>query len=206
MDGPNEIQDAQELISYLAGREEVKTVGPDNPVVGMDGYSYGGEIQLRTAAVDDRLDAIVPRWAWHNLRFSNDPNGVIKWPWNYVLYASGLFSSLGLEPSGKDANGDFVPELDPKFLKPAQEALRTGEAPNELREFWASRSPGPTGELVDIDAATLLIHGWHDRLFTPNEAFANYRGLQKGAGDARLLMYNGGHDLRGAPGDKMLIN
>jgi predicted acyl esterase len=194
VDGPNEVGDARELITYLAGREEVQSEGED-PVVGMDGYSYGAGIQLRTAAVDDRIDAIVPRWAWHDLRLSNDPNGVVKWPWTYTLFVSGVFASLST-----DAGGDGVPDVDPTFLALASEAGATGEAPDALREFWASRSPGPQGELADIEAPTLLVHGWHDRLFTPNEAFANYRGLENAA-EAKLLVYDGGHDLLGAPGD-----
>lgn len=203
VDGSDEIRDVEALITYLADHDKVVSDG-DDPVVGMDGFSYAAGIQLRAAAADDRLDAIIPRWAWHDLRFSNDPNGVIKWPWFYLLYVSGLLGSLGIIPGrrGRDANSDGMPDVESEFLKLSQKALAEGEAPPALREFWASTSPGPQDELGEIEAATLLIHGWHDRLFTPNEAFANYRGLQESTAEARLLMYNGGHDLVGAPGDK----
>ena len=202
VDGPNEINDVEELITYLADHQAVESEG-DSPVVGMDGFSYAAGIQLRAAAALDRLDAVIPRWAWHDLRFSNDPNGVIKWPWFYSLYATGVLGSLGLIPEGRgrDAGEDGVPDIDQKFLQQSRTALVDGEAPEALREFWRSRSPGPQEELREIDAATLLIHGWHDRLFTPNEAFANYRGLQEGSAEARLLVYNGGHDLIRSPGD-----
>lgn len=200
LNGPNEVMDAQQLISWLADDNRVKNDGPDDPVVGMDGYSYAAGIQLRTAAADDRLDAIVPRWAWHDLRFSNDPNGVYKYPWNYALYVGGLFGST-YAPGVKDAGADGLPDFQPKFNALFEEAVSTGEASDALREFWATRSPGPRGELEDIQTPTLLISGWHDRLFTPNEAFANYRGLRDSPGETRLLMYNGGHDLLGAPGD-----
>ena len=33
----------------------------------MVGASYGGGIQLVTAAIDNRIDAIVPTIAWHAL-------------------------------------------------------------------------------------------------------------------------------------------
>ncbi len=203
VNGPNEIGDVQALLDYLADHEAVQSDG-DDPVVGMDGFSYAGEIQLRAAAADDRIDAIIPRWAWHDLRFSNDPNGVVKWPWVYLLNVSGLLGSLGLIPNpgrGLDYEGDGVPDLQQAFLELGKTALGEGAASEALREFWASRSPGPAGDLDAIDAPTLLIHGWHDRLFTPNEAFANYRGIKAGGTETKLVMYDGGHDLVGAPGD-----
>jgi len=204
VDGADEIGDVQALLDYLAAHDAVRSDG-DDPVVGMDGFSYAGGIQLRAAAADDRLDALIPRWAWNDLRFSNDPNGVIKWPWFYVLYVSGLYGSLGLIPDpsrGLDFDGDGVPDIEREFLDLSQEAVGEGEASDALREFWAGVSPGPQDELADIDAPTLLVHGWHDRLFTPNEAFDNYRGIAESGTEARLLMYDGGHDLVGAPGEE----
>jgi len=177
VDGPNEVGDAQELISWLADRESVRTDGEDDPRVGMDGYSYGAGIQLVTAIEDDRPDALVPRWGWHDLRFSNDPNRVLKWARFYGLYLSGM------------ENGT----LNEDFLALSEEAVESQNAGEDLREFWRSRSP--VGQLGAIDVPTLLISGWDDRLFTPNEAFANYRGLADAGTEARLLMYDYGHDF-----------
>lgn len=42
LNGPEEIKDAQELITWLGNQEEVATEGADNPWVGMDGVSYAG--------------------------------------------------------------------------------------------------------------------------------------------------------------------
>ena len=61
VDGPNEVGNAQRLLTWLADRESVRTDGEGDPRVGMDGYSYGAGIQLMTAIADDRLDALVPR-------------------------------------------------------------------------------------------------------------------------------------------------
>ena len=33
----------------------------------MSGFSYGGAIQFVSAAIDPRIDAIVPDVAWHSL-------------------------------------------------------------------------------------------------------------------------------------------
>src|SRR5690242_5358675 len=44
-----------------------------DPRVGMIGGSYGGGIQFATAAVDSRLDTIVPLITWNDLSYSLDP-------------------------------------------------------------------------------------------------------------------------------------
>jgi predicted acyl esterase len=182
VDGPNEVRDAQRLLTWLAERESVLTDNGGDPTVGMDGYSYGAGIQLMTAIEDDRLDALVPRWGWHDLRFSNDPNRVLKWAWFYGLYLSGV------------ENGT----LDDEFLKLSEAAIEEKSAGDELREFWRSRSP--VGRLGAIDVPTLLISGWDDRLFSPNEVFRNYQGLADST-EARLLMYDYGHDYVEFEGD-----
>ncbi|MWG34610.1 alpha/beta hydrolase family protein [Halomarina oriensis] len=177
VDGPNEVGDVVALLTWLAGRESVQTDGPENPRVGMDGYSYGAGIQLQSAITEDRLDALVPRWAWHDLRFSNDPNRVLKWAWFFGLYQSGI------------ANG----EPNDRFLDLSRQAVENREASPELRRFWETRSP--VGKLGRIETPTLLVSGWEDRLFTPNEAFANYRGLRDTGTDTRLVLYDFGHDF-----------
>ena len=40
----------------------------------MIGGSYGGAIQMATAAVDHRVDALVPLITWNDLAYSLDPN------------------------------------------------------------------------------------------------------------------------------------
>ena len=47
---------------------------PYDPEVGMIGGSYGGGVQFAAAAVDPRIDAIVPIIAWNNLAYSLAPN------------------------------------------------------------------------------------------------------------------------------------
>ena len=45
----------------------------DDPRVGMIGGSYGGEIQFAAAAVDARLDTIIPMITWNDLTYSLGP-------------------------------------------------------------------------------------------------------------------------------------
>jgi ABC-2 type transport system ATP-binding protein len=47
---------------------------PNDPTIGMAGASYGGGIQLVSAALDKRIDAIAPTIAWHSLLTSLFPN------------------------------------------------------------------------------------------------------------------------------------
>lgn len=181
VDGPNEVGDAQALLTWLAGRENVVTDGEEDPRVAMDGFSYGGGIQLNTAAEDDRIDALVPRWAWHDLAYSNAPNGVLKSGWAGPLFVSGR------------QNGD----LDPQFLQLAGPALQSGQPSEELLAYYRERSP--ISKIGEIDTPTLTISGWHDRLFWVNEALLNWSGIRDNDVDSRLLLYDGGHDFEGAP-------
>jgi ABC-2 type transport system ATP-binding protein len=181
VDGPNEVGDAQALVTWLAGRENVRTDGTENPRVAMDGFSYGAGIQLNTAAEDDRLDALIPRWAWHDLAYSNAPNGVLKSGWAGPLFVSGR------------QNG----ELSPGFLQLAGPALQSGEPSEELIAYYRERSP--VSKMDDITTPTLSVSGWHDRLFWPNEALLNWEGIAGNDADSRLLLYDGGHDFEGAP-------
>lgn len=177
--GPNEQRDAAALVSWLAGRDSVMTDGEDNPRVGMDGFSYGGGIQLRLASVDDRLDAIIPRITWHNLAAALSPNGVLKEGWQLPLRVSGR------------QNGN----LDPEVVEIGQSIAQSGTMNESEREYYRSRS---AASFIDgIDTPALFISGWQDRLFFPNEAFANFRGLRENGVETRLLMHNTGHNFFG---------
>ena len=82
MDHPDfEGQDMKAIISWLATQPEVALDSPGDPKIGMVGASYGGGIQLVTAAIDPRIDAIVPTIAWNNLNTSLDKNGAPKTSW-----------------------------------------------------------------------------------------------------------------------------
>jgi predicted acyl esterase len=177
--GPNEQQDAAALVTWLANRDIVQTDGEDNPRIGMDGFSYGGGIQLRLAANDDRLDAIIPRITWHNLAQSLAPNGVLKEGWQLPLRLSG-------EQSGN---------LDPELVSIGQSIAGSGTMTEAEREYYRSRSA--VTFIDQIDTPALFISGWQDRLFFPNEAFANFRGVRSNGAEARLVMHNTGHNFFG---------
>ncbi|GAA2915514.1 hypothetical protein GCM10011428_33510 [Streptomyces violaceus] len=74
---------ASRLVDFLGGKraaddgttaDYVALDRPGDPRVGMIGGSYGGAVQLATAAVDHRLDALVPMITWNDLAYALDPN------------------------------------------------------------------------------------------------------------------------------------
>lgn len=200
--GPREVRDAQALIDWLAaatheGAPLVETDAAGDPAVGMDGLSYAGSIQLNVAAADDRLDAIVPRWAWNDLTYSLSPNGALKLGWAALLMEFGIAGSRGLQsgdnrPDRRDIRAGLSPRL---YEILAEAAVRNNLAPRH-RAFFKLRSPTIKGDGLSENAPpALLIQGWNDTLFTPTEAVRNHDLLEAGGTDARLVFVRGGHSL-----------
>jgi hypothetical protein len=87
------------MISWVARQPEALLDKKGDPRVGMVGGSYGGGIQLVSAAIDHRIDAIVPDIAWHSLKTSLDKNDTAKSGWGIPLYAPRLsFTYKGTAP------------------------------------------------------------------------------------------------------------
>src|SRR5207248_4936470 len=82
-----EARDVQRLIDWVAQQPGVQLDGTDDPRMGMVGASYGGGIQLVTAAIDCRVDAIVPQIAWHSLSTSLYAAQTVKRGWGDLLYS-----------------------------------------------------------------------------------------------------------------------
>lgn len=175
--------------------------GTDNILLGAVGPSYGGGYQLLIQAVDPkkRLDAIVPRITWHDLRYSLDPNLAIKGTW-----ASALFG-VGNQAGG---GGNFDPFVSDTFTRGFQD--------NAIDQFGLDyfgyhglnyfcngqpvatnggegTAPGfPPNAPTAVDA--LFFQGFRDVLFNFNEAFLNYDCLRGAGGDVRLFSFQSGHN------------
>lgn len=193
----HEVRDASEVIDYLSTRPEIARDLTGDPQVGWIGASNAGGIQLNTAALDDRVDAIVPQNAWGNLLSDLVPNGVYKRGWGNRLYRRGLVGarSDGLEesnPAGPQ-EGDFAPEVHSAYVS----LNATGRLPAELREWYWTRST--TVRSGEVDAPTLIIHGAIDTLFPLQGALANYRNIRAAGTPVKLLVFCSGHTLRGCP-------
>lgn len=210
VNGPKEVKDAQTLITWLAGRETVLTDGPNDPRIGMDGTSYGGGIQLNTAAAegrgegvpesDDRLDALVPRWAWHDLTYSLAPNGVIKRNWALLLTLGGAFGS---HVFGDDLM-DYIRGQSPKLYEILIEGFARNELSDDAKAYLDTRSPSQ--DIEDITAPALFIQAWPDTLFVPNETIWNAEGME--STNHRCIFSDGGHstELLASLGQQEYLN
>lgn len=189
VDSPQyEGRDVSAIITWLAAQPQALLDGPGDPRVGMAGGSYGGGIQLVSAAIDPRIDAIVPDIAWHSLVTSLDKNNTPKLGWATELTALG------------EAEG----HLDPLITQTYVTALSGAPLTTSEVNFFASRGPG---NLVDrIHIPTLLIQGTVDNLFTLQEAVTNYEVLRRDGVPVKMLWFCGGHGICITnPGDTALI-
>jgi ABC-2 type transport system ATP-binding protein len=154
-------------------RKKVKRRACLNPRVGMAGGSYGGGIQLVTAAIDKRVDAIAPTIAWNSLLTSLFPEDNIKLGWGSVLVAAGIQGSL---PGGLSSPATAAGRQDPHFYSILANGLATGKAPRADLEWMESK--GPKQLLKRVRIPTLLIQGTPDTLFPLDEAVANFQTIR----------------------------
>ncbi len=169
-----EARDVRRLLDWVATQPDVALDRPTDPRVGMVGGSYGGGIQLVTAATDCRVDAIVPTIAWHSLATSLDKAHTVKLGWSGILYSAAASRSL-----------------DPHITS----AYESGKAAGVISDADAAwfRSRGPGALVARITAPTLFIQGTVDTLFTLDEAVTNYRILRANGVPTAMLWYCGGH-------------
>jgi ABC-2 type transport system ATP-binding protein len=178
VDSPQfEGRDVSALISWLARQPEAKLDHPGDPRVGMAGGSYGGGIQLVAAAIDRRIDAIVPDIAWNSLITSLYKHNTGKLGWATLLFVA----------------GSHVGHLNPLIGESYQADVAGTPLTAAERTFYASRGPG---NLVSrITVPTLLIQGTADNLFTLQEAVSNYALLRRAGTPVKMLWFCGGHGI-----------
>ncbi|GAA2471697.1 CocE/NonD family hydrolase [Streptomyces longisporus] len=202
---------ASRLIDFLGGKRAaddgtradfVTLDGTGDPRVGMIGGSYGGAIQLATAAVDHRVDALIPLITWNDLAYALDPNnaggtvpGAFKWQWTNGFYLLGEGQTL------------TQPNLDPSrinsltclhFVTRACATIRTLNSgsyrPGPTAAMLAyAHSVSPASYLHRVQAPTLLIQGQADSLFNLNEATATYKTLKSQGTPAAMIWQSWGH-------------
>jgi ABC-2 type transport system ATP-binding protein len=152
LDSPDyEARDVSSIISWVVQQPEAELDGPNDPRIGMVGASYGGGIQLVSAATDHRIDAIVPTIAWNTLNDALYPNQAFKSGWGTLLTAA-LLATFA-RPNSAVYPAAIYGDL-------------TGMLTQDEQDLLAARGPGGTPDLVSqITAPTLLIQGTVDTLF-----------------------------------------
>ncbi|WP_163892896.1 S15 peptidase family protein [Mycolicibacterium hippocampi] len=171
-------RDVQAIIDWVATRPETELDAPGDPTMGMVGGSYGGGIQLVSAGIDDRIEAIVPVIAWNSLIEALYPTAAFKSGWGTLL-------GLDLLEAGARINSQIYPALILGdllgFLTESQQAILA--------------SSGPTVLVSSITAPTLLIQGTADGLFTLAQSVTNALLLDEAGTPVSMIWACGGHGI-----------
>jgi ABC-2 type transport system ATP-binding protein len=186
IDAPeSEVADVSALIDELAERDDVQRDRGGDPRVGIVGTSYGGGVALLASAADERIDAVVPIFAWYDLNEALEPNGVLKLRWASELFASGG----GGDKRASDPCGNLRRDLCAAWTASAEAGAFTPPA----RELLEARSPSSVAG--DLGAATLIVQGQMDSLFDLNQALELSTTLERNHVPVRVEWVRGGHDL-----------
>lgn len=179
-----EARDVSAVIDWVAGQPEARLDGPGDPRMGMAGASYGGGVQLITAATDQRVDAIVPVLAWNSLISSLYKNRAFK-----TASATALASTLVLTMARMN------PEILPNVLYGNLTGAMTPAGLDLLARSGPAAARGFPDLVGRITAPTLLIQGTTDTLTTLKEADLNARALVAQGVPTKVQWFCGGHGL-----------
>jgi ABC-2 type transport system ATP-binding protein len=198
---------AQAKVTWLAYGPTNDGKDPHEPIFGSDGGSYGGMYQFMLLNIDkrNRLRAIVPQITPHDLNFSLYPGDVIKTLWDVELFADGNTAGSGT------SRANFDPFVTDTFVT---DDITNGED-SYAHDFFGYHSAsyfcdgttiatnGGAGTAPWLPPATappkinaLIWIGVRDTLFDFNNGYENYKCLQRGGGDVRLLSYQTGHNAQ----------
>ncbi|MEV0229597.1 CocE/NonD family hydrolase [Nonomuraea sp. NPDC050786] len=206
-----EVKDVKQLIDWLAKRPEVQLDAANDPRVGIAGGSYGGAIALMTAALDQRVDAIVPQITWSNLADALFPNaaapagsttatsGVFKRMWAGIFFGQGVsLDTFALRGQRQEAAGPLTAEqarcgrFRPAICDIYQQVAKDGRATPEAVALLLKSSPITVAGR--IKAPTLLIQGQRDSLFPLGHADATAKAIAATGTPVSLAWFDGGHD------------
>ncbi len=176
-----EARDVSSILNYVAGLNNSLLDGPNDPRVGMVGGSYGGGIQLTSAATDPRIDAIVPGISWNSLNNSLYPRRLVQ---DGVRVAAAALAGPVEGPDQQpDLSGIITGDLFGVLTNTAQSLLA---------------SSGPTSLLNQLKAPTLLIQGTVDVLFTLQQAIDNAQTIIANppyGTPVKMIWFCGGHGV-----------
>jgi predicted acyl esterase len=174
LDGPRELADFRELLTWLTTNHPV-----DAQHVGAYGASYGGGILWKAAVEGLPLAAIVPTATWTDLYEALAPQGLVR-----AGILLGFSQDIPQERYG----------LQERQL--LSDALAERNIP-VLEAYTASRSTRT--QLGSVRIPTLMLQGRRDFAFDANQAIAAYRRIR---GPKRLYIGDFGHTPAANPPDE----
>ncbi|SOD71122.1 X-Pro dipeptidyl-peptidase-like protein [Jatrophihabitans sp. GAS493] len=178
LDSPSvEGRDVSAIINWVATQPGVQLDGPNDPLVGMTGLSYGGGVQLSAAAFDHRIDAIEPNMSWFDLVHSVYANQIIKAGWGNLLCLTG--NLVGAKYDTEVTN--------------LCKSVGNGNVTAAEIAYGNAASPGPV--MGQITAPTLLLAGTGDTLFPLDGDILTYSALKSAGTPVQMVWYCGGHGI-----------
>jgi len=165
LDGPRELADLRELLTWLTTRHAI-----DAQHVGAYGASYGGGMVWKAAVEGLPLAAIVPAATWTDLREALAPQGHVR-AGIVVGFAQGI----------------------PRERYGAEEAALVTDATAErnlpaINAYLATRSTQP--QLGSVRIPTFMLQGRRDFAFDADQALSAFNRIQ---GPKRLYLGDLGH-------------
>jgi len=165
LDGPRELADLRELLTWLTTRHPI-----DAQHVGAYGASYGGGLVWKAAVEGLPLAAIVPVATWTDLREALAPQSLVR---------AGIVLSFSQD----------IPRerYSPDVLALLSDAIAERNVP-AIRAYLASRST--RSQLGSLRVPTFILQGRRDFAFDANQAIAGYNRIR---GPKRLYLGDLGH-------------
>jgi predicted acyl esterase len=165
LDGPRELADLRELLSWLTAHPNI-----DAHHVGLEGASYGGGLVWKAAVAGFPVAAIAPVATWTDLGEALAPQGHVR---------AGIV--LGFS---QDLSRDRYGPEEAQLLANAFSDQNTPA----VRAYLASRST--RSQLGTVRIPTFILQGRRDFAFDANQALAAYRRVK---GPKRLYLGDFGH-------------
>ncbi len=186
-------QDVIGLVDLVATLDWVSKDGPNDPVLGAFGGSYGGGFQFAGALTEvrdtgsTRFNALSPSHTWWDVKESIAPQEVVRTVWQTGLY------SAGREDVAPEFNAGFA------YLTATGNWPGTGDFPlADLDAFFLKNGPAwhvSQGRRLDIPV--MFDQGITDNLFNLNQGLKSYDNALTDAARAQSILVadNTGHNL-----------
>jgi len=183
-----------------------------DPRIGMIGSSYGGQAQFAAAAVDPRIDTLIPMITWNDLAYSLSPNNTAvipgtvrsKVPGSEKLQWNGMFLSVGLKAGALGAaSASTRVGPCPNFSDPICSAMSSVGALGyaDAAAQTVLRNASIASYLTKVRVPVLLGQGETDTLFPLREAIATYTALRARHVPVKMVWQHWGHGADIRPGE-----
>lgn len=227
---PNaEVQDARKILDWAYDNASTYSIQTEPGTgitkdikVGTIGYSYGGGFEMSLAALDARVDTIVPNGTWYDLRYSLLPGDAVKLSYAGILCLFATTGNVSNTPllqsmcntvgvQGPTANTNrTLDDISTSLALPTTQPRPVTAA--ELVPFFYTHGmgyfqdqqiqnmpwgmpafPSTTGSSVLRRVPALFLQGNRDVLFNLTEAYLNWQYFGATGADVRVLSTEGGH-------------